>query len=664
MTTLVLPRPSASRGPRPERRAADDTWPRRVALWASALQTHRQLVPLRSFTAHLDRIHAVEQRLENMNPGELNSFRRHLSRRLSVAGFTNALSEQVFALVRLTTSRILGKRLYDEQVYAGWLMHKGFLVEMATGEGKTLSALMPACAAGLASVPVHVISANDYLVRRDADELEPVYAALDLSIGCVAESDDDDARCSAYAADITYVSNKQLVFDYLRDRQGMGTAPGSLSERIAPLLNGGDSGPTPRLRGLCYAIIDEADSVLIDDARTPLILSEKRSAQGASRYAVALGIARQLQPYVDFLTDPMDETVRLTDAGFDAVLGHIARLEGIWSNPKFARELVHQALQGLHIFKRDEHYVVRDERVLLVDETTGRTMADRSLQHGLQQIIETLEGCAITEQARTLARISYQQFFGKYLKLAGMTGTAAEIVDEIRQTYRISVVRVPTHRPCQRVMGRLRVYADAEIRDQALIAEVRHTIEAGRPVLIGTRTVAASERCAEILSDAGLTCRVLNALQDQAEAEVVRCAGESRRITVATNMAGRGTDIPISPQISARGGLHVICTELNEAARIDRQLHGRAARQGDPGSCGTLLSLDDPLIVKQYRAWQLAQLRALACRDGYLWQWLAPHVVRRVQRAIERRHHRARHAVQKHNEQLRDLLAFTGTEET
>ena len=409
MTTIALPRPGASRGPRPERRPSEAT------AWGNAIRT-RSLRSLRAFAPHIDRIHGVEQRLERLIPSELDTFRRQLSQRLSRGGLTDILCEQAFALVGLTADRALGKRPNDEQVHAGWLMHKGMLAQVATGEGKALAVLMPACTAGLAGVPVHMISVNDYLVRRDCALLEPAYAALGLSAGCVVEGDDDEARGAAYGANVTYVSHTQVALDYLCDRQHLRAAPGSLSERIAPLLNPRGAGHAPLLRGLCYAIVDEADSVLIDDVRTPYVLFEQRAAHGARHYALALDIARRLQPYVDFLADPKERTTRLTATGADAVHAHIARLDGIWSNPKFARELVQRALKALHLFRRDEDYLVHDDRVVPTDQSASRITAE----HGLQQMIETLEGCSTTERRRPLAQITHQQFFQRYLKLAGI----------------------------------------------------------------------------------------------------------------------------------------------------------------------------------------------------------------------------------------------------
>jgi preprotein translocase subunit SecA len=427
--------------------------------------------------------------------------------------------------------------------------------------------------------------------------------------------------------------------------------------------------PRPRtsrmlLRGLCFAIVDEADSVLIDEARTPLIISDRSCADDQEKvFKHAVRIARSLEAPRDFSTNPWRRVIELTDLGKMRVARLAHGLGGVWAGARRREELVRQALSAVHLFELDKHYLVRDGKVQIVDEYTGRVMADRSWERGLHQMVEAKEGCAITGRQETLSRISYQRFFQRYHMLAGMTGTAREVAAELWSVYRRKVVTIPTHRPSRRTRGADRMYVTAERKWAEVVRTVHALNGQGRPVLVGTRSVAASEKLGRELSSAGLAHRVLNARQDQQEAEIIAQAGALRRITVATNMAGRGTDIRLAPRVVELGGLHVIATERHEARRIDRQLFGRAGRQGDPGSSEAILCLEDELNRDYHAEWLLRFVARFTGPDALIRPWLARLLIAAAQRAAERKHAGLRRELLKVDERLEDMLAFGGRAE-
>jgi preprotein translocase subunit SecA len=568
-------------------------------------------------------------------------------------GFSSiALTGEAFALVREAATRTIGLRHFDVQLVGAWAMLGGMLAEMETGEGKTLTATLAAATAALAGRAVHIITVNDYLAERDAESMRPVYEMLGLSVGCVRQGMDPDARRVAYGCDVTYCSNKEITFDYLRDRMVLGGKPRSIAMKI-DALSGAGTGRRLLLRGLQFAIVDEADSVLVDEARTPLILSsEAKNGQEELLHQQALLLAKQVDEN-DYAV--VNGTVELTSDG-ENKLEHLAvPLGGVWKGPHRREQLVRQGLTALHMFQRDKHYLVRDGKVVIIDEHTGRLMPDRSWEQGLHQLIELKEECEVTGRRDTLARISYQRFFRRYLHLAGMTGTASEVAGELWSVYRLRVAKIPTHKPMRRVRNPDQVYGRSEMKWEAVIASIEAYRAAGRPVLVGTRSVAASEQLAALLDAAKLPYRLLNARQDQHEAEIVAQAGAPGCITVATNMAGRGTDIKLAPGVAESGGLHVIATELNDSGRIDRQLFGRCARQGDPGSCQAILAIEEDLVKSFF---PIAQARFRYVRR--LPVSLGKAVFRIAQWRAERTHSRARRELLDLDDYLGDVLAFSG----
>ena len=587
---------------------------------------------------------------------------RDLRRRLRRDGYRRDLVARAFALVREVSERTVGLRQLGVQLIGGLVMLNGMVAEMETGEGKTLTATLPACTLAFGAVPVHIITVNDYLAERDAEWMGPIYQALGLTVGTIVHGMDPAARRAAYNCDLTYCTNKEVAFDYLRDRIVLWDRPSPIRLRLERLYGAKSRINRLAMRGLHFAIVDEADSVLVDEARTPLIISaETDGIYNPDIYRQALALAETLQKRKDFAILGNDRTIELKARGKGAVAGADWPITGASLNIQQREELVRQALVALYLFDRDKHYLVKDDKVQIIDEYTGRLMADRSWERGLHQLIEAKEGCEMTSRKETQARISYQRFFRRYLALAGMTGTAREVAAELWTIYRLRVVTIPTHRPLRRRLLPDRVYPAAAQKWQAVVESVAGMNRQGRPVLVGTRSVEASEHLSRLMTDADLSHRVLNARQDREEADIIARAGEQGRITVATNMAGRGTDIRLGPSVADMGGLHVIATERHDARRIDRQLFGRCGRQGDPGTCEAIVSLEDELVAVyagRLRQWLAAlSIRTLGRLLFRPVGWILFH---RAQAAAERQHARMRRDLLKFDEQISDSLAFTG----
>ena len=655
--------PPATRDARPERRDQRSTWlEKAVAALTGPVQR-----PLRTSktglwrTVRLVGSHGGD--LAQQSDDELKVRAGNLRRKLGQSGFSDELVAQSFALVREAAGRTLGMRHFDCQLLGGLVLLKGLVAEMETGEGKTLTATLAAVTAALAGLPVHVISVNDYLTRRDAEWMGPVYRFFGLSVGCIAHGLSPAERRAAYDCDITYCTNKEIVFDYLRDRMTLGSFDHVVQLRAEALHDHGSRLGRLLMRGLVFAIVDEADSVLVDEARTPLIISGSSGGEEEQSFLVeAMTLAEGLDPETDYRLDLSERHVELTEPGRRTVAERAASLGPLWSGTVRREEMVRKALSARHLFKRDEHYLVGDGKVQIVDEFTGRLMPDRSWERGLQQLVELKEGCTVSRQRETLSRISYQRFFRRYRHLAGMTGTAREVSGEFWSVYRMPVVRVPTHRPCRRIRLQDRVWPRLDAKWRAVVERVRDLHAEGRPVLVGTRTVADSEHLSRLFAEGGLVHDVLNARQEQEEAAIVARAGEPGRITTATNMAGRGTDIKLGEEVREKGGLHVLLTERHEAARIDRQLEGRCARQGDPGSFEAFVSLQDPILAGRggrLTLW-LTRMAAVIPVPG---SWFGRRLIRRAQRRLERTHARIRRELLKQDERRGIMLSFSGRPE-
>ncbi|SPP66887.1 preprotein translocase subunit SecA [Nitrospira lenta] len=609
-------------------------------------------------------VNRYDQSIRPLPDEGLRALASELRAKLRREGLVFEASAKAFAVVREAAARAIGKRPFDVQLFSGWVLLNGLVAEMATGEGKTLTAVLPAATAALAGVPVHIITVNDYLAARDAAAMGPIYAMLGLSVGVVTHDMEPSARRAAYGCDVTYCTNKEVAFDYLRDRLAVGKQPHRVQLELRRYFGRDVGRDRIVLRGLCFGLVDEADSVLIDEAKVPLIISgSSGEVPEKSLYESALLLARELVPGEDFTMNPRERSVLLTSMGKAKLAARAQLFGGLWKGPRRREALVGQALTALVVFRRDEHYLLREGKVQIIDEYTGRILEGRSWEQGLHQMIEIKEGCSVTPLTNPLIRLTYQRFFRRYLWLAGMTGTAREVSKELWSVYRLASVRIPTNRPIQRVHWGEWVFPTGEDKWKAVTARVAALHLKGRPVLIGTRSVSASEELSSRLIAAGLPHRVLNARQDEEEAAIVACAGEQGRVTVATNMAGRGTDIHIDKAVAELGGLHVIATERHEAGRIDRQLYGRCGRQGDPGSCEAFVSLEDELVQAHQRAWAGRVCRLMFSTNRWIAQRIGVWVVARAQRRAERWHANIRRDLLKHEEQAESSLAFSGTVE-
>lgn len=597
---------------------------------------------------------AAVQALDDVTLRE--DFRAHCAR-MAKAGFEDALLARAFAAVREASRRALGKRHHDVQLMGGWTLLHGYIGEMATGEGKTITAGLAACVGAATGAAVHVVTVNDYLAQRDAEENRALFDFLGLTVGVIQADMEPDARRAQYARDIAYVSNKELVFDYLKDRIATkGTLDAHV--RLRAYATGAARLPV-LLRGLHLAIVDEADSVLIDEARTPLIISETLPDElGAELYAQAIAFARRMREGEHY-EHKGGQQLYLNPAAEADMTEWTVGLPGVWRSAVWRRELIQKALSALHCFQRDQHYILAEGKVQIVDEFTGRVMPDRSWERGLHQMIEAKEGAEITGQRKTLSQMTYQRFFRRYLLLGGMTGTAREIAAELKGTYDLEVLPVPTHKPSRRVRLADGCFATSEQRWSAVAARAAELAQAGRAVLVGTRSVEASETLGGLLQERGVAHTVLNARQDEAEAEAVAQAGGAGRITVATNMAGRGTDIKPEAAVLDSGGLHVILTEFHESARVDRQLFGRSARQGQPGTVEAIACVDDEVFVR-FGGPLHALAQSAARRSGRLPPWLLKLLVRFTQARAEAYNRRVRLQTLKNDRKTAEGMGFTG----
>lgn len=543
----------------------------------------------------VDKIEALEPEYEKLSDEQLKNKTLEFKERLAKGETLDDILVEAYATVREAAKRTLGMRHYRVQLIGGVILHQGRITEMRTGEGKTLVSTLPAYLNALEGRGVHIVTVNDYLAKRDSEWMGQIHEFLGLTVGVVLNSLENDQRREAYHCDITYATNNELGFDYLRDNMVI------YKEQLV-------------MRGLPYAIIDEVDSVLIDEARTPLIISGQ-SGKSTKLYEMCDILARQLQRGTekelskmdilmkedsnetgDFVVNEKDKNVNLTEQGVKEV-EKFFHLENL-ADPENL-EIQHNiilALRAHNLMFRDKDYVVKDDQVLIVDEFTGRIMPGRRYSDGLHQAIEAKEHVKVKRESKTLATITFQNFFNKYEKKCGMTGTALTEEKEFRDIYGMDVIEVPTNLPVQRVDHQDAVYKTKREKDDAIIEAILESHQKGQPVLVGTITIEASETLSEKLRKKGVKHNVLNAKFHEMEAEIIADAGQFSAVTIATNMAGRGTDIKLGEGVKEVGGLKIIGTERHESRRIDNQLRGRAGRQGDPGESRFYISLEDDLM--------------------------------------------------------------------
>ena len=575
------------------------------------------------------------------------------------------LVPEAFGLACSAIRRVLGFQPFDVQLAAGVVMHLGGLVELATGEGKTLCAVAPTYLNALSGKGVHVTTVNDYLAKRDAEDMGPVYSLLGMSVGCIAQKMEDGPRTEMYRKDITYGTASEFGFDFLRDRLKVRGGTAMTAPFWAPWFGGGAPNDNRVQRELNYAIVDEADSIFVDEARTPLIIANPTrpaTPEEQQVYLWADRVVQTLQRDEHYRLDLKKEKIELTDAG-----RHLVR----YSNPPTGEhasamdkllEAIEKGLHAYHRFSRDHHYMVNAEKkIVIIDESTGRPMPDRHWRDGLHQAVEAKERVEIAVQSDHAAQITYQNFYKLYKKLAGMSGTLAPNFWELRKVYRRWVTKVPTNRPIRRVQVSDGVHPTENAKFTAVVMQIQQMHSQGRPVLVGTRTVEKSERLSKMLHSVGIVHEVLNARQDARENEIIAEAGQPGRITVATNMAGRGTDIKLGTGVADLGGLHVIGTDRHEAERIDRQLAGRAGRQGDPGTAQFFVSLEDQLLeglgVRRQR-----KLEALG-QSGANRPWgMFRRLFRKAQRRTEAKHYKQRLDLMNYDKQRQEMLQDLGAD--
>lgn len=524
----------------------------------------------------VDQINAFEPKISTLTDEELTNKTNYFRTQLAAGKTLDDILPEAFAVVRETSKRKLGQRHYDVQLVGGIVLHQGKISEMKTGEGKTLTATLPLYLNALSGNSAHLVTVNDYLARRDAEWMMPIYNHLGLSVGILQHGLSDEQRKQVYNSDIMYATNNELGFDYLRD---------NMKFRLEDYVQ----------RDLTFAIVDEVDSILIDEARTPLIISGSAD-ESSDLYVKTDAIIKRLKKELDYEIDEKARSVQLTEEGNDKVEKALG-VDNLYSleNLTFLHHIT-QALKAYALFHRDVEYMVIDGEVLIVDEFTGRVLPGRRYSDGLHQALEAKEGVEIERESQTLASITLQNLFRLYKKLAGMTGTALTEAEEFHNIYKLDVVSIPTNVPVIRIDEPDLIFLTRDGKYKAVIEDIKTRVAQGQPILVGTISVETSEYLSLVLKQAGIPHEVLNAKYHAREAEIVAFAGTAGRVTIATNMAGRGTDIKLTEEARQAGGLYILGTERHESRRIDNQLRGRSGRQGDPGASRFYISLEDDLI--------------------------------------------------------------------
>jgi len=614
---------------------------------------------VKNYLKRVNNINALEPTYEPMSDEELQSAFNAL--RESVKSGEKSLDDALydsFAITREASKRVLGLRHYDVQMVGGMVLHDGNIAEMKTGEGKTLVATLAVALNAMTGRGVHVVTVNDYLAKRDSDEMGVLYKFLGYSVGCItADIQDDMGRKAQYDADITYGTNNEYGFDYLRDNMKV-----RLEEKVQREHN--------------YAIVDEVDSILIDEARTPLIISGP-TQRDQNHYARADVIAKQMErgekietkpgedekTTGDFIVDEKNRTIVMTEQGLQKAQD-LFEVDNLYSleNAVLSHHL-DQALKAHYIFEKDVDYVVQDNEIIIVDEFTGRLSEGRRYSEGLHQALEAKEGVEIQEESQTLAEITYQNYFRLYDKLAGMTGTAQTEATEFSQIYGLDVISIPTNVPVERIDRNDLIYNTEREKLDAVVRKVREYHEKGQPVLIGTASIEKSEMIHERLKKEKIPHNILNAKNHAQEAEIIKNAGQKGAVTVATNMAGRGVDIKIDDEVRSLGGLAILGTERHESRRIDNQLRGRSGRQGDPGESQFFLSLDDNLL-RIFGGEKIRNImNRLGVEDGeYIDSKIVTRSVEKAQKKVENQHYEARKHILEYddvaNHQRKAIYAF------
>lgn len=667
------PSPAASSGDAPSvgassvgaPKAAPDKKPMRALSVMNARGFRFKMARWRNSLAQ---VNAFEPKLQAESDKDLGKRSRALRYEAMAGKKLSKLMPEAYALVREAGLRALEMRHYDVQIVGGIALFEGCVAEMQTGEGKTLTATLPLYLHALIGKGAHLATVNDYLAKRDADWMTPLFELLGMTVGTIQTSDDQGSRRKSYAADVTYGTAKEFGFDFLRDRLLLRAQNRLQTEMLGAGAGGLDGGGDQVvMRGMHFCLVDEADSILIDEARTPLIIGSIEDTvrdQIVETYGWASKHGGDYELDDHFTIDPDTKQYELTSRGRQKVRSlpktDLVRTMGLVDLYEYAE----RAVKVHREFLLDRQYVVRPgdkgiDEIVIVDEFTGRLAEGRKWRDGIHQAIESKEGIEISVPTGQAARITVQDLFLRYPHLAGMTGTAASSARELRKIYRTPVIRVPTNRPPRREQLADRVFGSMDAKFEAIVEEIAEVHAQGRPVLIGTRSIDKSEIISRMLDAIGIEHQVLNANNVEMEAEIVAAAGLRGRVTVATNMAGRGTDVRLGDGIEPDGGMHVICTELHDAARIDRQLIGRCGRQGDRGSYRQYLSLDDDILKGGLGVKKSDKLKLLGeSVSGSVNRYAK--LFRRAQRKVERRHFRDRMVLLHHEKERKKVQREIG----
>lgn len=614
--------------------------------------------------SYIPRIAALEEDLKKLADQELRKASLGLRYRARSGETLDQLLVEAFALVREAGRRTLGMRHFDVQLLGGAAMHHRTIIEMQTGEGKTLTATLPMYLAALAGKGAHLATVNDYLARRDAEWMGPIYSALGMKVGIIQAQQPAAEHRKAYACDVTYGTANEMGFDFLRDRLLLRSLESGTRDLFGQMLgvSGQQGQDSPVQRGLNFMLVDEADSILIDEARTPLIISALPGEDEkimAAAYNWAASVRDQFVEHEDYDYDHEDRTVELTLEGRQKVraLKKPSEMDRIQMTSIY--EYVQRAIKVRREFFLDRQYVVRDGEIVIVDEFTGRLGEGRKWRAGIHQAVEAQEGVEITFATKQAATITIQDLFLRYDRLSGMTGTASTSRGELKKIYKVHVDSIPTNKPPIRKQLPTLVFGTSDQKWDAIVAETLEMHQQDRPVLIGTRSIDKSEQLAELLVKAGMQPVILNARHIAKEAEIVAAAGQKGKVTVATNMAGRGTDIKLGEGVKELGGLHVVCSELHEAQRVDRQLIGRCGRQGDPGTYRQFLALDDEILLLGFGPKKADKLKARGEKASGPLSGLES-MFRKAQRKVERRHFRGRKVMLYHEKERQKVQRQMG----
>lgn len=578
---------------------------------------------IKRITKLVDQVNLLEEEFAKLTDEQLKNKTNFFIEELANGKKLDDIKIEAFATVREASKRVLGLRHFDVQLIGGFVMHEGSIAEMQTGEGKTLVATLPSYLHGLTGKGVHIITANEYLARRDYEEMGKIHEFLGLTVGLNHSQLSQEEKKAAYKAHITYGTGTEFGFDYLRDNMVYDPA----GKVHLPYY---------------FSIVDEIDSILIDEARTPLIIANKSSI-GAELFHISAELMSSFESDVDYELFPETKQVYLTDHGANKMENAFG-ISNLYDAEH--QDLIHnitQSLRALTLMKKDVDYIVKDGKIALIDKFTGRIMEGRTFSEGLHQAIEAKEGLEVTEENEVQATITIQNYFRMYEKLAGMTGSASPSRKEFFETYNLHVISIPTNKPVQRKDAADIVYIDNDSKMKKIISEVKEIHKIGRPILIGTTSIEQSEHLSALLKKHKIGHQILNAKTEEDEAQIISSAGQIGQVMLATNMAGRGTDIKLSDSVKEKGGLHIIGTQRHESFRIDMQLRGRSGRQGDPGSSQFIISLDDDLFIN-YDPNELERFRKKAKTDesGMILHPDPNKFVQKVQETVEHAHHSSR----------------------